>query len=61
VNFSGELFVNQGLVGAGRVSASAIDFNGDTLGSFSGMALDLTTWRRGPSGYSGVLYTLPDR
>jgi len=61
VNFSGNVFVNQGLVGAGRVSASAIDFNGDTLGSFSGMALDLTTWRRGASGYSGVLYTLPDR
>lgn len=61
VNFSGNVFVNQGLVGAGRLSANLTDFNGDTIGSFSGMALDLTTWRRGASGYSGVLYTLPDR
>lgn len=60
-NLGGQTFVNQGMVGAGRVAASARDFRGDTLGSFSGMALDLSTWRRVGSGYAGVLYTLPDR
>ncbi len=59
--FQGQVFVNSGLVGAGRLSANTIDFNGDTLGSFSGMALDLTTWRRNGAGYTGTLYTLPDR
>ncbi len=61
VTVGGQVFVNQGMVGAGRSSASLRDFNGDTLGSFSGMALDLATWRRAGNGYSGLLYTLPDR
>ncbi len=61
VTLGGQVFVNQGMVGAGRSLASLRDFNGDTLGSFSGMALDLTTWRRAANGYSGLLYTLPDR
>lgn len=61
VTVGGQVFVNQGMVGAGRSLASLRDFNGDTLGSFSGMALDLATWRRVGNGYSGLLYTLPDR
>ncbi len=61
VTVGGQVFVNHGMVGAGRSLASLRDFNGDTLGSFSGMALDLTTWRRAGGGYSGLLYTLPDR
>ena len=55
VTFQGQTFVNQGLVGAGRVAANARDFNGDTLGSFSGMALDLSSWRKKSNGYSAIL------
>ena len=62
VVFGGQTFVNKGLVGAGRVSATSRDFNGDTLGSFSGMSFIASTWRRNADGtYSGGLYTLPDR
>lgn len=61
VTFQGQIFVNQGLVGAGRVAATARDFHGDSLGSFSGMAIDLSTWRKTSNGYSAILYTLPDR
>lgn len=59
---NGVTFTNQGLVGAGRLDARTRDFNGDTLGSFSGAAINLATWRRNANGgYSAVLYTLPDR
>lgn len=62
VSFGGQTFINKGLVGAGRVSANLRDFNGDTLGSFSGMSFVASTWRRLADGsYSGSLYTLPDR
>ncbi|GGD99138.1 hypothetical protein GCM10011529_01570 [Polymorphobacter glacialis] len=58
----GQTFVNKGLVGVGRLSASTRDFAGETLGSFSAMALDLSAWRRNPDGsYSGIMTTLPDR
>jgi hypothetical protein len=46
VQLGGVTFANQGLVGVGRLAASTRDFAGETLGSFSGMALDLGTWRR---------------
>jgi uncharacterized protein YhjY with autotransporter beta-barrel domain len=59
--FSANTFINHGLVGAGRVDASLKDAFGDTLGSFSGMALDLSTWRKSGTSYSALLYTLPDR
>ncbi len=60
VAFQGRTFVNHGLVAAGRLDAAARDFKGDTLGSFSGMAL--RSWRRLPDGsYEGELLTLPDR
>ncbi|WP_181008366.1 esterase-like activity of phytase family protein [Sphingomonas montanisoli] len=59
---NGNTFVNQGLLGAGRISATTLDFRGETFGSFSGMAIDLKTWRRNADGsYSGGIYTLPDR
>ena len=59
---NGVTYVNQGLVGTARLPADLHDFNGETLGSFSGMAFDLKTWRRNSDGsYTGVLYTLPDR
>lgn len=62
VTLNGTVFTNQGLVGAGRLSANTRDFNGETLGSFSGMALNLATWRRNADGsYVGGITTLPDR
>jgi len=62
VSLGGSTFVNQGLVGTARLPADLHDFNGETLGSFSGMAIDLKTWRRAADGtYSAKLFTLPDR
>ncbi|MBI1685704.1 esterase-like activity of phytase family protein [Caulobacter hibisci] len=60
VTLNGASFVNHGLVGAGRLTATARDFLGDSLGSFSGMAV--TAWSRAADGsYTGKLLTLPDR
>lgn len=60
--FGGQTFINQGLQGMGRVDASAKDFMGDTLGAFSGMDLNLSTWRKTANGgYTGTLFGLPDR
>lgn len=62
VTLNGSTFVNQGLVGTARLPADLHDFNGETLGSFSGMAIDLKTWRRAADGsYTASLFTLPDR
>ena len=61
VNFAGSLFINKGLVGAGRVSASALDFRKETLGSFSSMAVVANSWKRKGDSYSFRLLTLPDR
>ena len=62
VTLGGVTFSNQGLVGVGRLAASTRDFAGETLGSFSGMALDLGSWRRNADGtYTGSVRTLPDR
>ena len=62
VSLNGKTFTNHGLVGVGRLSATARDFAGETLGSFSGMALELGSWRRRSDGtYTGKMFTLPDR
>ncbi len=62
VTLGGVTFTNQGLVGVGRLAASTRDFAGETLGSFSGMALNLGSWRRNADGtYTGSVRTLPDR
>jgi len=62
VTLSGSTFVNQGLVGTARLPADLHDFNGETLGSFSGLAIDLKTWRRAADeSYVATLFTLPDR
>lgn len=61
VSFGGLAFVNQGLVGAGRLPATTIDFLGDTLGSFSGLAIDPYSWRRAGSDLTATLLALPDR
>ena len=62
VTLGGRTFTNQGIVGGGRLDANTRDFRGETLGSFSGMSLDLNTWRRNADGsYSSGMFTLPDR
>ncbi len=62
VAFKGQTFVNQGLQGVARLAAETTrDFNGDTFGAFSGMDLVPGSWRKTASGYTGVLYSLPDR
>src|ERR1700674_1693768 len=54
-------FVNQGLVGVGRLPADLRDKFGETFGSASGLAVDPKSWTRTPDGYQGTFYVLPDR
>ncbi len=62
VQLGGQTFVNQGLVGVGRVPAATKDKFGETFGSFSAFTFDAKTWKRNADGsYSGTLYTQPDR
>src|SRR5262252_1442421 len=61
ITLGGRSYVNQGLVGVGRMPADLRDKFGETVGSGSGLAVDPTAWTRGPDGYQGVLYMLPDR
>ncbi|AWB09246.1 hypothetical protein A6A40_30315 (plasmid) [Azospirillum humicireducens] len=58
---AGSSFINQGLVGVGRISASARDKYGETLGSMSGLTFDAKSWRRSGNSYSGIMFALPDR
>jgi hypothetical protein len=56
----GTTFVNHGLVGVGRISASAFDSFGETFGSVSG--LQITNWKGSAGGaYTGTFNILPDR
>ncbi len=58
----GSTFVSHGLVGVGRLSSTAKDKFGETIGSFSAFTFDNNTWRRNADGsYSGTLYMQPDR
>ena len=67
INVSGDLtstlggttFINHGLQGVGRISASSVDQFGDTLGSIS--SLVITNWAKSGPSYTGVFNTLPDR
>ncbi len=53
-------FINHGLVGVGRIAATAVDNWGETLGSVSG--LQVTNWsNQGNGSYTGVFNILPDR
>lgn len=62
VELNGRTYLNQGLVGVGRVAASLKDKFGETHGSFSAFTVDPGTWQRHADGsYSGVLLTQPDR
>ena len=54
------IFINHGLVGVGRISASALDGFDETFGSVSG--LQITNWVKHSDGsYRGVFNVLPDR
>ena len=57
-SLSGAEFVNHGLVGIGRLPADLKDAKGDTLGSFSSMAIDPTSWTRVGISYRARLYFL---
>jgi hypothetical protein len=61
VSLHGQTFINQGLVGTGRLPADTVDFLGDTLGSFSSLQIARGSWKRVGDHYEGVLWTLPDR
>jgi hypothetical protein len=61
VTVGGHAFVNKGLVGVGRLPSDLRDKFGETVGSGSGLTADPTAWTRGPGGYRGVFYMLPDR
>lgn len=63
VTFEGETFVNKGLVGVARISSTALDEFGETLGGIgSSMAMDLKKWKKREDGtYTGELYMMPDR
>jgi hypothetical protein len=61
VTLAGDRYVDDGLVGAGRLPAATVDFLGDTLGSFSSLAIDRGSWRRVGDHYEGTMWTLPDR
>jgi hypothetical protein len=54
-------FVNKGLVGVGRLPADMKDKFGETLGSGSGVAVDVKSWTKTVDGYGGTFYILPDR
>src|SRR5436190_10617753 len=60
-----EGFVNHGLVGVGRLSASTFDKAGDgrqdTLGGFSAMTVDPQSLNYAEGRVGGTLYGLPDR
>ena len=59
---NGHSFVNQGLVGVGRIPSSAKDKFGETIGSFSALTHDAKSWKRSADGsYSGTFYMQPDR
>jgi hypothetical protein len=55
------VFVNQALVGVGRLPSDLRDRFGETFGSGSALAVDPRSWVRTPAGYQGTLYMLPDR
>jgi hypothetical protein len=57
---NGTTFVNNGLVGAGRITGNPVDVFGESLGG--GSAINITNWLYNGGGtYSGTFQMLPDR
>ena len=62
VTINNQAFVNQGLVGVGRMPADLKDKFGETFGSFSAFTFQPGSWQRNANGsYSGTLFAQPDR
>lgn len=62
VTINNQTFVNQGLVGVGRMPADLKDKFGETFGSFSAFTFQPGSWQRNANGtYSGTLFAQPDR
>jgi hypothetical protein len=62
VTINNQTFVNQGLVGVGRIPADLKDKFGETFGSFSAFTFQPGSWQRNANGsYSGTLFAQPDR
>jgi hypothetical protein len=62
VTVNNQTFVNQGLVGVGRMPSDLKDKFGETFGSFSAFTFQPGSWQRNANGsYSGTLFTQPDR
>ncbi len=61
VTFNGQTFTDHGLQGVSRLPATTRDFNGDSFGAFSALDIVPGSWRKTSSGYTGTLWSLPDR
>jgi hypothetical protein len=61
VTAGGLSYINHGLAGVGRIPAATRDKFGETFGSGSGLAADLSSWQQSGAGYRGTFYMLPDR
>jgi len=62
VTVNNQTFVNQGLVGVGRMPSDLKDKFGETFGSFSAFTFQPGSWQRNANGsYSGTLFAQPDR
>jgi len=62
VTVNNQTFVNQGLVGVGRMPSDLKDKFGETFGSFSAFTFQPGSWQRNANGsYSGMLFAQPDR
>lgn len=59
---NGQSYVYNELAGYGFVPSDAYDKFGDTSGGIgSSLAFDRSSWKRNGTGYSGVVWALPDR
>jgi len=56
---NGTTFINNGLVGAGRLSAGTLDSFGETFGAASG--LSVSNWGYNGTNFTGTFNVLPDR
>lgn len=59
---NGKQYTYQGLAGYGFIPSNATDKQGDTIGGIgSSIAFDRASWHKTATGYSGIVYAIPDR
>lgn len=59
---NGQTYTYNELAGYGFVPSDAYDKFGDTSGGIgSSLAFDRSLWKKNGTGYSGVVWALPDR